>query len=61
MASREDPTITSSALATRLDVSQPTADRTIAELQRLGILHELTGKRRNRVFYFKDYYQLFAS
>ena len=55
------PTITSSALATRLDVSQPTADRSIADLLRLGFLHELTGKRRNRVFYFKDYYQLFAS
>jgi hypothetical protein len=33
----------------------------IAEFQKLGILHELTGKRRNRVFYFKDYYQLFAT
>ena len=55
------PTVTSSSLAARLGVSQPTADRTIAEFQRLGILHELTGKRRNRVFYFKDYYQLFTS
>jgi Fic family protein len=55
------PTISSSSLARLLVVSQPTADRMIAEFQKLGILHELTGKRRNRVFYFKDYYQLFAT
>jgi Fic family protein len=55
------PTVTSSALAVQLSISQPTADRMISEFQKLSILHELTGKRRNRVFYFKDYYQLFAS
>ena len=55
------PTTTSGALARRLGISQPTADRTIAELQKLGIVHELTGRRRNRVFYFKDYYQLFLA
>lgn len=55
------PTISSSSLARQLFISQPTADRMIAEFQKLGILHELTGNRRNRVFYFKDYYQLFAT
>ncbi|MDZ4402352.1 Fic family protein [Prosthecobacter sp.] len=55
------PTVTSSSLAARLELSQPTADRVLSELQKLGILHELTGKRRNRVFYFKDYYELFSS
>jgi hypothetical protein len=33
----------------------------ISEFQWLGIFHELTSKRRNGVFYFKDSYQLFAS
>jgi hypothetical protein len=33
----------------------------ISEFQKLGILHELTGRRRNRIFYFKDYYQLFTT
>lgn len=55
------PTISSSSLARLLVVSQPTADRLIADFQKFGILHELTGKRRNRVFYFKDYYQLFQA
>ncbi len=55
------PTVTSSALVVQLGISQPTADRMISEFQKLGILHERTGNRRNRVFYFKDYYQLFAS
>jgi Fic family protein len=55
------PTVSSSSLATQLGISQPTADRMISEFQKLGILHELTGRRRNRVFYFKEYYQLFTS
>ncbi len=55
------PTTTTAALARRLSISQPTADRTLADLRKLGIIHELTGQRRNRVFYFKDYYQLFQS
>lgn len=55
------PATTAGALANRLGISQPTADRTLAELRKLGIVHELTGRRRNRVFYFKDYYQLFLT
>lgn len=55
------PTTTTAALARRLSISQPTADRTLADLRKLGIIHELTGQRRNRVFYFKDYHQLFQS
>ncbi|SKA94192.1 Fic family protein [Prosthecobacter debontii] len=55
------PVVTSAGLSSRLDLSQPTVDRLLSDLRRLGIVHELTGKRRNRVFYFKEYYQLFAS
>ncbi len=55
------PVVTSAGLAARLGFSQPTADRILADLGRLGLVHELTGKRRNRVFYFKDYYELFLS
>lgn len=53
------PITTSASLASRLDLSQPTTDRLLTDLQRLGIVAELTGQRRNRVFYFKEYYDLF--
>jgi Fic family protein len=53
------PVVTSAGLAARLDLSQPTTDRLLADLQQLGIIHELTGQRRNRVFYFMEYYNLF--
>ena len=55
------PIVTSSGLSARLGFSQPTADRLLADLSTLGIIHEMTGKRRNRVFYFKEYYNLFVS
>lgn len=53
------PITTSGSLAARLDLSQATADRLLADLQKLGIVAEMTGQRRNRVFYFRDYYHLF--
>lgn len=55
------PVVTSGGISKRLGFSQPTTDRLLADLAKLGIVHETTGKRRNRVFYFKEYYQLFTS
>ena len=37
----------------------PLSNRLLAELSRMGILQELTGRRRNRVFCFKEYFELF--
>ena len=54
------PVATAGSLAQRLSISQSTSDRLIALLMKHGILHELTGQHRNRVFYFRDYYSLFA-
>lgn len=53
------PVVSSQELSKKLEFSQSTADRLISLLQNQGILHELTGQQRNRVFYFRDYYQLF--
>ncbi|MBI5201859.1 MAG: Fic family protein [Elusimicrobia bacterium] len=39
----------------RLKVSVPTAARSIAKLEELGVLRELTGHRRNRVFVYDEY------
>lgn len=54
------PIATSASLSKLLDISQPTMDRLLAELIRLDIVAEVTGNRRNRVFYFRDYYHLFT-
>ena len=53
------PVVTSREITGHLGFSQTTSDRLLAELSRLGILRELTGRRRNRVFNFKDYFELF--
>jgi Fic family protein len=42
-----------------LNVATATANRLVDEFQNLGILHEKTGYRRNRMFVFKEYLQLF--
>lgn len=55
------PFTTSAPLATRLGLSQVTTDRILADLQGLDIVTEMTGRRRNRVFYFRDYYNLFLT
>jgi Fic family protein len=55
------PVTTGGSLARLLDLSQPTTDRLLGDLQNLGIVAEMTGQRRNRVFYFRDYYNLFLT
>lgn len=55
------PVTSSGSLAARLDLSQATSDRILADLQQLGIVAEMTGQRRNRVFYFREYFHLFLS
>ena len=55
------PVVTGNSVAKHLGVTQPTADRLLSDLQMLGILQELTGRQRNRVFHFEEYYRLFAT
>jgi len=42
-----------------IDVSQPTASALVRDLDRLGILRELTGQPRNRLFAYQPYLGLF--
>lgn len=55
----QKPFVTSLELSERLNLGRTTADRLVTSLAKLDILHELTGQRRNRVFVFKEYYELF--
>jgi Fic family protein len=55
----QKPFINTTSAMQHLNISQPTADRLISDLQKLGILIEMTGKQRGRQFYFRDYFYLF--
>lgn len=53
------PVVTGRAVQTALDVSGPTAFGLIGAFSELGILSEVTGKQRNRMFAYQDYLTLF--
>lgn len=44
-----------------LDVSFPTANRVIGEMEKLGLLVEVSGRRRSRVFRYEPYASLFGA
>ncbi len=55
------PTVTAADVAEILDVVQGTANTLIDDFVKLGILIEITGSRRNRIFTFSEYVKLFTS
>ncbi len=56
----ERPLITVNAARERLGISFPAANGMISELSKVGLLTEVTGGRRNRMFRFGPYLDLFA-
>jgi len=55
------PLITADLASEVAGVSMPTAYKLINSLEEHGILHEVTGAERNRLYIFKDYLGLFKS
>lgn len=53
------PLINVNAVGRDLDVSFPTANRLVARFEELGLLRELTGQRRSRLFRYEPYLRLF--
>ncbi len=49
------PFITVADVSRRLGLSQPTIRKSIAHLEQLRIVDEVTGQRRDRVFAYRDY------
>ena len=45
-------------ISKELDISFPTANKTLAKLQRLGFVKEITGKQRHRVFSYEPYLRM---
>ena len=58
---QERPFVSIPNAATRLRVSRPTVARSVEHLERLGILHEGTGRRWRRMFAYRDYLQILES
>ncbi len=56
----EQPLITINLAVERLNVSKPTANTLIKDLEEKGILMEITGKQRNKLYVFNKYLQLFV-
>ena len=54
-----DPFIKPSELADYLQIKHPAANALIKDLEALEILREVTGHRRNRIFLFERYFNLF--
>ena len=55
----QNPIITSNKLVKELNIASSTANRILAEFEKLEIIKEYTGFRRNRKYIFKDYFELF--
>ncbi len=53
------PTVSVATVRRLIGVSQPTAAALVRDLQNAGILEEITGKRRYRIFRYGDYLSLF--
>ncbi len=54
------PLLTVSLAMEALGTSYPTANRLIAGLEGLGILEEVTGRKRSRIYRYEPYVKLFA-
>ncbi|MGZ4137865.1 MAG: helix-turn-helix domain-containing protein, partial [Actinomycetota bacterium] len=54
-----NPVVSARRVEAMLKVSQPTATGLVNDLAEMGILHEMTGKKRNRLFAFDEYLRQF--
>jgi Fic family protein len=51
----DHPMVTLPVICDLLDVTKPTASKAIDALRQAGVLHETTGKRRDRIYAYRDY------
>jgi Fic family protein len=55
---RSKPIISVSSIAKQLNLSDPTIYQSIKHLEKTGIVHEVTGKERNRLFVYSRYMRI---
>jgi Fic family protein len=52
---QQTPFVTAKLLVERTGLTAPTVNAALADLGRLGIVEEVTGRRRGRVFRYRGY------
>ncbi|MES1997324.1 MULTISPECIES: Fic family protein [unclassified Sphingomonas] len=52
---QQNPFLTANQLVERTGLSAPTVNAALADLERLGVVDEITGKKRGRVFGYRRY------
>jgi Fic family protein len=55
---QRQPIGTSASLAAATNLTQATVNKSLAHLERLGVVTELTSKRRGRVFSYRRYVEI---
>lgn len=55
----QSPALDIKLIAKRLNLKTNTASALVKDFVKHGVLEELTGKQRNRIFWFKDYIMIF--
>jgi len=55
----ENPIITANRLVEEMGVAHSTVNRLLSEFEKLNIIEEYTGFKRNRKFIFKEYFEIF--
>ncbi len=53
------PIVSTKQIAERLQITYPSANMLVKEFERIGVLEENTGFKRNRLFVFSEYLKLF--
>jgi Fic family protein len=57
---QQNPFATANALVAKTGLSAPTVNAALADLQQLGIVEEVTGRRRGRVFSYQAYLNILS-
>ena len=57
---KQTPMISVGGAARKLNMSQPTIQKALDNLVKLGIVKEVTGKRRNRMYLYHRYLHILS-
>ena len=60
MSLYSEPVMSAKAVGECLNTTHPSANNLVRDFQKIGILKEITGFKRNRLFVFNDYLDLFV-
>lgn len=57
---QQNPFLTSNQLVQKTGLSAPTVNAALADLEKMGIVKEVTGRKRGRVFSYQRYLAIFS-